>query len=119
VDNSLAEDDVIIRVGTGISAGPVIVGVTVGIGAVILEVHSGRTALAHVRVVELAATAVLVRVESEARTLARNDVTATADLQIIGASGVQVPVAARRGTPIATASLPACGSHLRRKLGYF
>lgn len=116
MENSLTEDDIVIRVCTRKSACFIIIGKRVGLRAVALEVTSRGIGLADVWVVVLATTAELICVVSEAGTLATNNIAATLHLQVIWASWVQVFVAACCGTSVPTASLSVCRFHLRTML---
>lgn len=118
MENSLTEDDIVIRVCTRKSACFVIIGIRVCLRAVALEVTSRWAGLADVWVVVLATTAELICVVGNAGTFASNNIAATLHLQVIWASWVQVFVAACCGTPVPTASPSVCRFHLRRMLWF-
>jgi hypothetical protein len=70
---------IIICVSTRVSARSVIIRIAVSPRTVALEVHSRRAALAYIRIVERATTAVLVTVISQTGALAGYHVTAIPD----------------------------------------
>ena len=104
--HDLSKYYIVIRVLTSESARSIIIRIAVSPRTVALEVYSRRTALAHIWIIELTTTAVLVCIVGQTRALAGYHVAVIPDFQIIRTSRVKINVTTSRcaGVSVSTSN---------------